>query len=131
MAWFSRVQWNSPLTARHTCCERGDCFYFHSTRNHRFRYNSDKETTPRQIEEAEEGLEYARKTVSDTGIEVETHLLVRGFFPGEDLVHFAIEKGIDQIVVGLKKVSPVGKILFGSNARFVILNAPCPVLSVK
>jgi len=91
----------------------------------------DKETTPRQIEEAEEGLEYARKTVSDTGIEVETHLLVRGFFPGEDLVHFAIEKGIDQIVVGLKKVSPVGKILFGSNARFVILNAPCPVLSVK
>jgi nucleotide-binding universal stress UspA family protein len=91
----------------------------------------DQETTPRQIEEAEEGLEYARKTVSDTGIEVETHLLVRGFFPGEDLVHFAIEKGIDQIVVGLKKVSPVGKILFGSNARFVILNAPCPVLSVK
>jgi nucleotide-binding universal stress UspA family protein len=91
----------------------------------------DKETTPRQIEEAEEGLDYARKTVSDTGIEVETHLLVRGFFPGEDLVHFAIEKGIDQIVVGLKKVSPVGKILFGSNARFVILNAPCPVLSVK
>ena len=91
----------------------------------------DQETTPRQIEEAEEGLEYARKTVSDTAIEVETHLLVRGFFPGEDLVHFAIEKGIDQIVVGLKKVSPVGKILFGSNARFVILNAPCPVLSVK
>jgi len=62
---------------------------------------------------------------------VETNLLVRGFFPGEDLVHFAIEKGIDQIVVGLKKVSPVGMILFGSNARFVILNAPCPVLSVK
>ena len=91
----------------------------------------DQETTPRQIEEAEEGLEYARKTVSDTGIEVETHLLVRGFFPGEDWSNFAIEKGINQIVVGLKKVSPVGKILFGSNARFVILNAPCPVLSVK
>jgi len=91
----------------------------------------EEETSPREVEQAEEGLEYARKNVADSGIEVETHLLVRGLSPGEDLVQFAQEKEIDQIFVGVKKVSPVGKLIFGSNARHVILNAPCPVLSVK
>jgi len=91
----------------------------------------EQETSPQQVEQAEEGLEFARKTLSDSGIEVETHLLIRGVTPGEDLVQFAKEKGIDQIVVGVKKVSPVGKLIFGSNARHVILHAPCPVLSVR
>jgi len=91
----------------------------------------EKDTTPDQIETAEEGLEYAEKTFANSGIEVETHLLVRGVTAGEDLVAFAQEKGIDQIFVGVKKVSPVGKLIFGSNARHIILNAPCPVLSVR
>jgi nucleotide-binding universal stress UspA family protein len=91
----------------------------------------EKETTPEQIEKAEEGLEYAEKTFANSGIEVETHLLVRGVTAGEDLVAFAQEKSIDQIFVGVKKVSPVGKLIFGSNARHIILNAPCPVLSVR
>jgi nucleotide-binding universal stress UspA family protein len=91
----------------------------------------EKETTPQEVEAAEEALEYARNSLADSGIEVETRLLIRGVSPGEDLVRFAEEKNIDQIVVGLKKVSPVGKLIFGSNSRYVILNAPCPVLSVK
>ncbi|MDQ1239731.1 MAG: hypothetical protein QG577_1917 [Thermodesulfobacteriota bacterium] len=91
----------------------------------------EKDTTPRDIEQAEEGLEYAKRNLADSGIEAETHLLVHGVTPGEDLVEFAKEKEIDQIFVGVKKVSPVGKMIFGSNARHVILNAPCPVLSVK
>jgi nucleotide-binding universal stress UspA family protein len=91
----------------------------------------EKETTPTEIEKAEEGLEYAKKTFADTAIEVESHLLVRGLTAGEDLVEFAREKAIDQIFVGVKKVSPVGKLIFGSNARHIILNAPCPVLSVR
>ncbi len=91
----------------------------------------ETETSPQEIETAEEGLEYAKKALAEGGIEIETHLLVRGVTPGEDLVQFAREQGIDQIVVGVKKVSPVGKLIFGSNARHVILNAPCPVLTVK
>lgn len=91
----------------------------------------DKQTSPRDIEQAEQGLEYAKRTLVDSGIEAETHLLVHGITPGEDLVEFAKEKEIDQIFVGVVKVSPVGKMIFGSTARHVILNAPCPVLSVK
>ena len=91
----------------------------------------ENQTVPQEIEESEEGLDFARKTLAASGIPVETHLLVRGLSPGEDLVKFAKENEIDQIVVGVKKVSPVGKLIFGSNARYVILNAPCPVLAVR
>jgi nucleotide-binding universal stress UspA family protein len=91
----------------------------------------ENQTNPEEIAEAEEGLEFAKKDFTDSGIEAETHLLIRGLTPGEDLVQFAKEKNIDQIVVGVKKVSAVGKIIFGSNARHVILHAPCPVLSMR
>lgn len=65
------------------------------------------------------------------GIACHTHALFRGLTPGEDLVRFAGEKGIDEIVMGVKRRSKVGKLLFGSTAQYVILNAPCPVLTVK
>jgi len=65
------------------------------------------------------------------GIACHTHALFRGLTPGEDLVRFAEENGIDQIVMGVKRRSKVGKLLFGSTAQYVILNAPCPVLTVR
>ncbi len=91
----------------------------------------DNQTTPQEIEQSEEGLAYAKRLLSQDGISVETHLLIRGLSPGEDLVQFAKDNEIDEIIVGVKKVSPVGKLIFGSNARHVILNASCPVLSVR
>ena len=51
--------------------------------------------------------------------------------PGEDLVRFAKEKDIDEIIIGVKRRSKVGKLVFGSTAQYVILEAPCPVLTVK
>ncbi len=91
----------------------------------------ESQTIQGEIEQAQESLEYTRQFFSNNGIPVETHLLVRGFTPGEDLVEFAKEHDIDEILVGIKKTSPVGKIVFGSNARYVILNAHCPVVAVK
>jgi nucleotide-binding universal stress UspA family protein len=87
--------------------------------------------TTEQIKQAQEELEYTKQFFSESGIPVETHLLIRGFSPGEDLVKFALEHDMDEIVVGVKKTSVVGKTLFGSNARHVILNAHCPVVSAK
>lgn len=49
----------------------------------------------------------------------------------EDLVRYAKENDIDEIVIGLRRRSQLGKLLFGSTSRQVILDAPCPVLSVK
>ena len=83
------------------------------------------------IEAAEQELEYAKKLFADKAIPCETHLLIRGLTPGEDLIEFAKENQIDEIIVGVKKRSKVDKLVFGSTCQFVILNAPCPVLTVK
>lgn len=65
------------------------------------------------------------------GIKSETHVLIRGLTAGEEIVTFAREKGVDEIVIGLKKRSKVGKLLFGSTAQYVILESPCSVLIAK
>lgn len=83
------------------------------------------------ITEAEKNLEKAKKYCDDAGIKSETHLLIRGFEPGEDLVMFAQEQNVDQLIIGIKRRSKVGKFLFGSTAQVVILDAHCPVLTVK
>ena len=89
------------------------------------------ESERKEIEQAERGLEYAKSLFEDGGIKCNTHLLIRGLSPGEDLVEFANENQIDQIVVGVKRRSKVGKLLLGSTAQYVILQAQCPVVTVK
>jgi nucleotide-binding universal stress UspA family protein len=88
-------------------------------------------TTKEQVVEAEEQLDAAKKVLADQGIKHEGHLLVRGKTPGEDIVSFAAENDCDEIMIGVKSRSKVGKILFGSTAQYVILKAMCPVISVK
>jgi nucleotide-binding universal stress UspA family protein len=84
-----------------------------------------------EIEQAERGLEWAKSLFEENDIECGTHLLIRGMAPGEDLVEFAKESSADEIIVGVKRRSKVGKLLMGSTAQFVILQAACPVVSVK
>jgi nucleotide-binding universal stress UspA family protein len=85
----------------------------------------------KEIEEAEKELECAQESIKAQGLQVETHLLIRGKRPGEDLVQFAKECKAEAIFIGIKRRSKVGKLLFGSNAQYVILKAPCPVMTVR
>lgn len=84
-----------------------------------------------KIDQAERDLEYAKSFLEKDNIPCETHLLIRGLSPGEDLIQFANENEIDEIIVGVKRRSNVGKLVFGSNARYVIMEANCPVVTVK
>lgn len=83
------------------------------------------------ISEAEARLEFAQKSLEKEGISAETHLLVRGLEPGEDIVKYAKEVKADYIVIGIDRTSRVGKMLFGSTAQYVILESHCPVITVK
>ncbi|WP_127126846.1 universal stress protein [Georgenia sp. SYP-B2076] len=65
------------------------------------------------------------------GIEHEVRTLVRGNEPADDLVKVAAESDADFIVIGLRRRSPVGKLILGSNAQTILLEADCPVLAVK
>jgi len=90
---------------------------------------SEKEQV--NLEKVEKQLAYVKETMTAEGIVCETHVLVRGLTPGEDIVEFAVDKKIDEIIIGIEKKSKVGKLLFGSNAQYIILESPCPVVSVK
>ena len=57
--------------------------------------------------------------------------LVRGFEPAEDLISIAEDSHAELIVIGLRRRSPVGKLILGSNAQRILLDAHCPVLAVK
>ena len=47
------------------------------------------------------------------------------------LVALADDTAADMIVIGLRRRSPVGKLVLGSNAQRILLDATCPVLAVK
>jgi len=49
----------------------------------------------------------------------------------EELVAIADEVGASLLVIGIRHRSPVGKLLLGSTAQRILLDARCPVLAVK
>lgn len=92
----------------------------------------DSDTKEEEFIELEKRLnEIQQEVFEKNGVKSEFHILVRGLSPGEDIVKFASQKDVDEIIIGVKKRSRVGKLMFGSNARYVILESHCPVLAVK
>ena len=81
--------------------------------------------------ESEAQLDEVRNILDEAGVEHEVRQLVRGMDPADDLINVAKEVDAEFIVIGLRRRSPVGKLILGSNAQRVLLDAPCPVLAVK
>ena len=96
--------------------------------------NSNKGGSHLEEEDAiehERELAAVRADLDAAGIEHEVRQLVRGQDPADDLIAVAEETGADFIVIGLRRRTPVGKLILGSNAQRILLDAPCPVLAVK
>jgi nucleotide-binding universal stress UspA family protein len=55
----------------------------------------------------------------------------RGNSPAEDLLKAASDEDADMLVIGIRRRSPVGKLVLGSNAQEILLRADCSVLAVK
>lgn len=79
----------------------------------------------------EEELATAEEHLREAGVE---HLLlqpVRGRSAVDEVLGAAREHRADLIVIGLRRRSPMGKLLLGSNSQRILLEADCPVLAVK
>ena len=66
-----------------------------------------------------------------SGVPHQIHEASDALDPAEDLITTANGSDAEFIVIGLRRRSPVGKLLLGSNAQRVLLDASCPVLAVK
>lgn len=85
-----------------------------------------------QIEEAEKQLAQQMKSIlAGNRIRFETTLLVGAKDPAEQIINFAETINADEIIIGTKKRSKIGKFVLGSTTQFLVLNAPCPVIVTK
>lgn len=93
----------------------------------------DKEQTPSAEAWARlsRDLQRVGRRLTEEGVD---HEIVKQELRGtaaESLVEAATEMEAELLVIGLRRRSMVGKLLLGSQAQQVIMNAPCPVLSVR
>jgi len=69
--------------------------------------------------------------IRSDGVECEVRNVERVRDAAQAILDVAEEVGADLIVLGLKRRSPVGKLLLGSTTQRVLLDSRCSVLAVK
>lgn len=77
----------------------------------------------------EQYVDALRGMLADQGVDGDVRQLGPDVDPAHELVAAAADA--DLVVVGIRRRSPVGKLLMGSTAQRVLLEADCPVLAVK
>src|SRR5260370_20983463 len=86
------------------------------------------------VEVAEEDRSYWRlqlESIRPSNLDIPiTHVMLEGD-PAGEIVRYARESGIDQIVLGTHGRTGVERLLMGSVAERVMRDAPCSVLVVK
>ena len=76
-------------------------------------------------------LDWVRTTCTEAGVDFSIRQEVRGRDAADEIVDLLHEVQADLCVIGIRRRSSVGKMLLGSNAHRVLMQAPCHVLSVK
>jgi len=76
-------------------------------------------------------LDAAEARLRELGVEVTIQQAVGTGDVAHELLKAAEANDVKLIVLGLRRRSPIGKLLLGSTAQRVLLESPVPVLAVK
>lgn len=76
-------------------------------------------------------LARVERDLVELGVAVEVVQVEEGTDPSETIVAEAEKRSAVLIVIGLRHRTAVGKLLMGSVAQRILLDATCPVLAVK
>jgi nucleotide-binding universal stress UspA family protein len=79
----------------------------------------------------EQQLTALERRLADTGVPHHVVQTIRGRDASEEILSAAREHRAELVVIGMRHRSAVGKLLMGSTAQKVLLEAACPVLAVK
>ena len=69
--------------------------------------------------------------LAEQGVEAEVLTLTAADEPADVIVAQAVASDARLVVSGMRRRSPVGKMLLGSTAQAVLFNAPCPVVTAR
>ncbi|QNE21622.1 universal stress protein [Kribbella qitaiheensis] len=69
--------------------------------------------------------------LASSGVDHELTQLVESKDAADQILALAHDLNAELIVIGLRRRSPVGKLILGSQAQTILLEAECPVLAVK
>jgi nucleotide-binding universal stress UspA family protein len=76
-------------------------------------------------------VERVEKLLSDAKLDAEFKQFVRGKDAVEEINALVDSLQASVLIIGLRKRSPVGKLIMGSVAQELLLSVSCPVLAVK
>ncbi len=76
-------------------------------------------------------LDWASTTLEEAGIEFSIRQFVRGREASEEVLDVVEEVDAELCVIGIRRRTAVSKMILGSNAHRILMDAPCPVLAVK
>ncbi|SHN84069.1 Universal stress protein family protein [Geodermatophilus obscurus] len=80
---------------------------------------------------SERVLEQVREKLDATGVVYEIDQRVAGHDAADEVVEAAERVKASLIVIGMRRRTPTGKLITGSQAQRILLDAHCPVLAVK
>jgi nucleotide-binding universal stress UspA family protein len=69
--------------------------------------------------------------LASAGIAADFKVFVRGKDAVTEILELTETLDVSLVIVGMRKRSPLGKLIMGSVSRDILLSVPCPVLAVK
>jgi len=75
--------------------------------------------------------ERVEKLLAESGLDAEFKQFIRGESAVSEIEALVDTQHVSLLIIGLRKRSPVGKLIMGSVAQDLLLSVSCPVLAVK